>query len=336
MACSEPGLNSSAGNFHRSLGITTNNDSTTDYPAYPSSVYDAALLEGSPNNNLNFTYDEEEASRRSATGLMEDSASAGNSTAIPTLADIEQSQLAIGLIPEADFARAFSQPYDIMWIENHGLDASQLQFPQSSAKFPKLFLDGVLQVNDRFELIGDQITAMDDLGSEAVVSGLNVVNQRMLTKAQVVSVSKSSHWYPDLRITFQGMPAESSITLSCKGPMDMYTAMTQKDPRLSGSFGASVWTRFMVWRNGVSLGTLADVRAIWHLWILQIDEWAIRNSQARRSRRVRATEGIRWSKGAYYAPGPDGTMVPLANQVPFALSSQRRRRKKGGLGSGRV
>lgn len=218
------------------------------------------------------------------------------------------------LLSNDQFLAAVQQPYDPLWIDNHGLDRSKLTIQRSNLKFEKLFLDSVLTVGDIL-VLGDMNQGIqENLRNTALVGGFfffgNSTNLSVLTSKQVIAVSKLSNWWPDLQMKSVKDPSGYRVLARCKGTQDLAKALVEEDDRLQSGFSGA-WKLVSLFRNGENLGTLAKIRDEYGFWIDQVDEWAASNNQRRRARRCPRGSGLLWHNSKFYQAMPDGSYEPL-------------------------
>lgn len=229
----------------------------------------------------------------------------------PTLPQRDTAQ--DGLILEAEFAAAVNKPYDPLWIENYGLDPSQITFSPSALKFDKLFLEKVIKVGDQLVLIPDHLSEAD-----SIVPPLRNV-------ATVLSIARCPQHFPNLLVTSISSPTGRLLIPRCAGTRQLAAALINEDSRLSAITPSRSWRQFRLYRATINLGTLWDVRLRYNLWIDQVDAWAVRNQQPRRARRSPRGSNVIFRDGFFRRLVPGGGMVVCEDQHAFDAPRQRAR-----------
>lgn len=109
------------------------------------------------------------------------------------------------------------------------------------------------------------------------------------------------------------MPSGYRVLTRCKGTQEIIKALIEEDTRLAfGQNGA--WKLFSLFRMGVDLGNLANIRDDYGFWVNQVDEWAAENKQRRRARRHVRSSGLIWRNSEFYQLQSDGSTEPVDDQ----------------------
>lgn len=102
-------------------------------------------------------------------------------------------------------------------------------------------------------------------------------------------------------------------------------ALIEEDGRLhAGKNGA--WKLVSLFRMGTNLGTLAEIREEYSLWVDQVDIWAARNRQRRRARRDVRGSSLIWRDSKFHQVLPDGSTEPLDHHLQLDPVSQHHNR----------
>lgn len=224
---------------------------------------------------------------------------------------LQQQPAQVGLILEAEFAAAASTPYDPLWIENYGLDPSQITFSSSAMKFDKLFLEKVIKVGDKLVLIPEHTPDADS------------ITPPLRNVATVLSVTRCPQHFPNLHINSSSSPNGGLVIPRCAGTKQLALALIKEDSRLSAITPSRAWKHFRLYRANVNLGTLWDVRLRYNLWIDQVDAWAVRNGQQRRHRRRPRGTNVVFQDGLFQTLLPGGGLVVCEDQHAFDAPRRR-------------
>ncbi len=93
-----------------------------------------------------------------------------------------------------------------------------------------------------------------------------------------------------------------------------------------------------VYRQGVALGNLVEIRQAFHLWTEEFDLWAVKsgNFHLRKPRHVPASavHHLTWDGGLWEEKLPDGTIRTCANQLRFRVCTRAPCDRLSGLSPG--
>ncbi|KAL8706265.1 MAG: hypothetical protein Q9225_007972, partial [Loekoesia sp. 1 TL-2023] len=182
-----------------------------------------------------------------------------------------------GILPDSVIQAEYDKPYNESWMIDHNVPVEELERFKDSCfsrhKWTELFRFGALKVHDEFSI-------------EALSAGGTVVHHHALVTN--VGSSAPNKWSPKIAI------------LSARGGYPMIESKYYQQSRkliedITGHFYTAKmddsYNGISVWRNGVNLGTICEVRAKYHLWEVCVRQWA-------RKHNVRPYAGrINWTTG---------------------------------------
>lgn len=233
-------------------------------------------------------------------------------------------QVATGwLLSEAQFNDMSSRPYDPFWLDRLGLS------PYDKMNLLNGF-NSKLKIEDLIR--GEVFMAGDVLQAELkvrVMAGSNETRTVTMTAevGRPISYLRIKHTsliptqffntgpygQPILRVQAPRQPS-GYRDIKCTGLGKIIQAWMEEDPLLIVAGPPSGYKSFRVSRNGTELGSLWDMRQIWHLWRQEKDAWAAHRGQICRRRRVTKSEkdnGYRYVRGRLTRTTTDGGGIVL-------------------------